>query len=73
MYTCRSEGVDEPMTNPTIKPGMVLSIFVGNQEPPRLPQEAHVIDPLPLKKRIINIGINIYPLNPPLLWNHIPL
>jgi hypothetical protein len=43
---CRSEGEDEPMTNPTIRLGMGLSIFVGNQEPLGLPQEAHVINPL---------------------------
>jgi hypothetical protein len=44
---CRGEGADEPTTNPTIRPGMGLSIFVGNQEPPGLPQEAHITDPLP--------------------------
>jgi hypothetical protein len=67
MYECRSEGENEPTTNNTIIPGMGLSIFIGNQEPPGLPQEAHVMDPLPLEKRVINIGISIYPLKPPLL------
>ena len=35
------------MTNPTIRPWMGLSIFLGNQEPLGIPQEAHVTDPLP--------------------------
>ena len=44
---CKSEGADEPMNNSIIRPGMGLSIFVGNQEPPGLPQEAHITDTLP--------------------------
>jgi hypothetical protein len=46
-YECGSEGEDNPMTNPTIRPGMGLHIFMGNQEPPGIPQEAHVTDTLP--------------------------
>jgi hypothetical protein len=34
-------------SNPPIRPDVGLSNFVGNQEPPGLPQEAHVSDPLP--------------------------
>jgi hypothetical protein len=35
---------------------MGLIIFVGNQEPPGLPQEAHVTDQIPSTKRVIKIG-----------------
>ena len=58
--------------NPPIRPKAGLSNFMGNQEPPILPQEAHVTDLIPQKKRLIKIGINTYPLNPPHLWNHSP-
>jgi hypothetical protein len=58
---CRSEGVDGPMTNPTIRLGMGLSILVGNQEPPGIPQEAHITDPIPSKKRVINIELTFSP------------
>jgi hypothetical protein len=33
--------------NPPIRPEAGLSNFMGNQEPPGLPQEAHVTDLLP--------------------------
>jgi hypothetical protein len=38
-------------SNPPIRPDSGLSNFVGNQEPPGLPQEDHVTDPPSLNKK----------------------
>ena len=71
---CRSEGADEPMTNPTIRPGMGLSNFVGNQEPPGLPQEACVTDPPPLdKKGNYNMNKHLAPQAPSLVESYPPI
>jgi hypothetical protein len=58
------ESTNEPSVEPPIRPEAGLSNCMGNQEPPGLPQEAHVTVPPPLEKRVIRIGINTYPLNP---------
>jgi hypothetical protein len=45
-------------SNPLIRLEAGLSNCMGNKEPLGLPQEAHVTDPPPLYKRVINIEIN---------------
>jgi hypothetical protein len=47
MNECTGKLTNNPLVEPPIRPEAGLSNFVGNQEPLGLPQEDHVIDPLP--------------------------